>query len=128
MLTLALGLNIPSWPIEGTWFFSPYAWQLIYVLGFLLAGKTTDIGAFARRHLVVLHWISAPILLVGLVIASTRFFPNLFTLPRFGWFVVFDKTFLSPDRLLSVLAIIAVGGGVYPFVERRIPGLGRFCR
>ncbi len=77
VLTLSLGLNLHSWPVEGTWFFSPTAWQLIYVLGFLLAGKTTDLGAFARRHLRALRWLSAPIVALGVVIASTRFFPEL---------------------------------------------------
>ena len=127
VVTLALGWNIPSWPIEGTWFFSPFAWQLIYVLGFLLAGKNTDLGAFARRNLTVLRWIAVPILLVGLVIASQRFYPDLMHLPSLSlFFIVFDKTFLSPDRLLSVLSIIAVGGGIFNVIHRRVPALGSF--
>lgn len=127
VVTLALGWNLPSWPIEGTWFFSPFAWQLIYVLGFLLAGRTTDLGAFCRRHLTILRWISWPILIVGVVIASTRFFPDLFILPRLNlFFVVFDKTFMSPDRLFSVLAIIAVGGGIFNVLNGWVPAVGRF--
>ena len=127
VVTLALGWNIPSWPIEGTWFFSPFAWQLIYVLGFLLAGKTTDLGAFARRNLTTLRWIAAPILIVGVIIASNRFYPDLIRLPKLNlFFIVFDKTFMSPDRLLSVLAIITVGGGVFGFIQRFAPPVGRF--
>ncbi len=127
VVTLALGWNIPSWPIEGTWFFSPFAWQLIYVLGFLLAGKHTDLGSFARRNLTVLRWIAAPILLVGLVIASQRFYPDLLHLPNLSlFFIVFDKTFMSPDRLLSVLSIIAVGGGIFSVIQRWMPAVGSF--
>ena len=126
VVTLALGWNIPSWPIEGTWFFSPFAWQLIYVLGFLLAGRTTDLGAFARTNLRGLRWVSWPILGLGVVVASTRYFPDL-PLPKLSlFFTVFDKTFLSPDRLFSVLALIAVGGGVFTTLNRWAPGLGRF--
>lgn len=127
VLTLAFGWNIPSWPVEGTWFFSPFAWQLIYILGFLLAGKTTDLGAFCRRHIAVFRWIAIPILIVGVAVASTRFFPDLIPLPHLSLFViVFDKTFLSPDRLFSVLSIIAVGGGLFGLFQRFLPRLGRF--
>ena len=127
VLTLSLGINIHSWPIEGTWFFSPTAWQLIYVLGFLLAGKSTDLGAFARRHLRVLRWVALPIVIGGVAIASTRFYPNLIPLPKFNlFFVVFDKTFLSPDRLFHMLALCALFAGLYGHIARRVPGFARF--
>ena len=125
-LTQALSWNIPSWPVEGTWFFSPSAWQLIYVLGFLLAGKQTDLGLFARRNLEAIRFVAVPVLAVGLAFASVRYFPNLFQLPASPYLRLFDKTFLSPDRLLSVLAIIAVGGGIFGPINRWLPGLSRF--
>ena len=28
---------VPTWPVEGQWFFNPLAWQLIFVLGFVMA-------------------------------------------------------------------------------------------
>jgi hypothetical protein len=127
VLTLQFGWNIPSWPIEGTWFFSPSAWQLIYVLGFLIAGRTTDLGAFARRHLRWFQIIAVPIVVGGMVIASTRYYPNWITLPKLNlFFVVYDKTFLSPDRLFSVLAIIALGHGLFNVIDRWAPALTRF--
>ena len=125
-LTQALGWNIPSWPVEGTWFFSPSAWQLIYVLGFLLAGRQTDLGLFARRHIKAIRLVSVPVLVVGLAFASLRYFPNLFQLPASPYLRLFDKTFLSLDRLLSVLAIIAVGGGIFAPINRWFPVLSRF--
>ena len=127
VLTLALGWNIPSWPIEGTWFFSPSAWQLIYVLGFLIAGRTTDIGAFARRHLKSLQLVAAPFIVVGMVIASTRFYPDWITLPHLNlFFIVYDKTFTSPDRLFSLLALVALGGGIFNYINRWLPALTSF--
>lgn len=126
VLALRLGWNMPSWPIEGVWFFSPYAWQLIYVLGFLLAGHTTDLGASARRHLTILRWIAVPILAVGIAVSMVRYFPD-WPWPTFNpFFTIFDKTFMSPDRLFSVLAIIAVGGGIFNYINRWLPRLGRF--
>ncbi len=126
VLTQVLGWNIPSWPVEGTWFFSPSAWQLIYVLGFLLAGKQTDLGLFARRHVVAIRVVAVPILVVGLAFASVRYFPGLFQLPASPYLRLFDKTYLSIDRLLSVLAIIAVGAGSFAPIYRLMPSLGRF--
>lgn len=126
VLTQVLGWNIPSWPVEGTWFFSPSAWQLIYVLGFLLAGKTTDIGLFARRHKLATRVVAVPVLVVGLAFASLRYFPDLFQLPASPYLRLFDKTFLSLDRLFSVLAIIAVGGGLFDPINRWLPACGRF--
>ena len=126
VVTLLLGWNLSSWPVEGTWFFSPFAWQLIYVLGFLLAGKRTDLGAFARRHLRIFQIIAIPIVAVGFVIATTRYWDWL-TLPSLDLpFKVFDKTFMSPDRLASVLALIALGGGIFGYVNAWVPGLTRF--
>ena len=117
VLTLALGWNLASWPVEGTWFFSPFAWQLIYVLGFLLAGQRTDLGGFARRHLRVLQAVAVPIVVVGLLISTTRYW-DWITLPSLNLPVkVFDKTFMSPDRLASVLALVALGGGIFHYVD-----------
>jgi hypothetical protein len=33
----ATGLSLPSWPIEGVWFFNPFAWQLLMALGIAVA-------------------------------------------------------------------------------------------
>jgi hypothetical protein len=29
----ALGLHLPNWPEPGSWFFNPFAWQLVFTLG-----------------------------------------------------------------------------------------------
>jgi len=127
ILTLAFSINLPSWPIEGTWFFSPTAWQLIYVIGFLLAGHKTDLGAFARRHIRLLRWIAVPIVLAGVAIASTRYFPELADLPKSGrFFVIFDKTFLSPDRLIHMLALCALFAGAFTSVHKWMPRFAGF--
>lgn len=127
VLTLSLGWNIPSWPIEGTWFFSPSAWQLVYVLGFLIAGKSTDLGAFARRHLRFFQIIAIPFVIMGMIIASTRFYPDWIALPRLNlFFIVYDKTFESPDRLFSMLALVALGGGMFTYIHKWVPWLSNF--
>ena len=33
----AFGLNLPNWPEQGSWFFNPIAWQLVFTLGVVAA-------------------------------------------------------------------------------------------
>ena len=49
-------LNLPTWPLEGSWFFNPIAWQLLFAIG-LFAGrrlKRDGIGYDARLYAVCL--------------------------------------------------------------------------
>src|SRR6202040_4393283 len=72
---LVLGLNLPTWPVEGTWFFNPLAWQLIYVLGFLFAGEDGP-GRFVMRHRLALRWLAFPVVILGAVAGITNFSPD----------------------------------------------------
>jgi hypothetical protein len=131
LAALAFGVNFQTWPVEGTWFFNPLAWQLIFVLGFLLAGED-GLGAFARRHRRVLRLLALPIVLLGALVALTDFSPDPISLPVPRLLFMFDKTFLSPARLMHSLALTAllVGafgliGGVLPRVSGFLSLLGR---
>src|SRR6266446_4595493 len=42
----AFSLNLPTWPVEGTWWFNPIAWQLIYAIG-IFAGRRLKRGGIA---------------------------------------------------------------------------------
>jgi len=42
----AFSLNLPTWPVEGTWFFNPIAWQLIFAIG-IFAGRRLKRGGIA---------------------------------------------------------------------------------
>ena len=124
-LALTFGVNFPTWPVEGTWFLNPLAWQLIYVLGFLLAGED-GIGAFARRHRAILRWIALPVVALGAVVGMTDFSPDPVYLPEPKLFFTFDKTFLSPARLVHSLALTAIFAGTFKIIDRWIPRLPGF--
>ena len=56
-LSLALyfaALTVPftatTWPVEGQWFFNPFTWQAIFVLGFALS-RDEGLGAVVRRNI-----------------------------------------------------------------------------
>jgi len=119
--TLAFGINLPTWPVEGSWFLNPLAWQLIFVGGFVLAGRRTFIGQLVRRHRRQLFWIALPIVGLGIIVGLTRYSPEPLNVPDPKLFFVFDKTFLSPARLLHMLALTAVFAGSFPLINGIFP-------
>ncbi len=122
---LVSGVNLPTWPVEGFWFFNPLSWQFIYVLGFVLAGED-GLGAFARRHRGVLHLLAAPIILVGAILALKSFSPSPIAVPGPKLVFMFDKTFLSPARLIHSLALTALFAGAYATLARFLPAPSRY--
>ncbi len=122
---LAFGVNFPTWPVEGVWFFNPLAWQLIYVLGFLLAGGD-GLGAFARRFHKMLRWLALPIVLLGMIAAQTNFSPDPIAVPDPKLFFLFDKSFLSPARLIHSLALTALFAGSFKWISMWLPRISKF--
>ena len=68
LAALAFRITLPTWPVSGTWFFNPLAWQLTFVLGFTIARPDVGIGAFARRHIFWIRIVALPIV----IYAGTR--------------------------------------------------------
>jgi len=125
IFTLARGINLQTWPVEGVWFLNPMAWQLIYVLGFLCAAKE-GIGAFARKHRFWLKLAALPVVLFGAWAAWTHFSPSPIDVPEPKLFFMFDKTFLSPARLTHVLALMTLFAGTYKVITPWLPYSARF--
>ncbi len=122
---LISGVNLPTWPVEGTWFFNPLSWQLIYCLGFVLAGED-GLGAFARRHHTILRRAAAPIVFAGAVLALMNFSPSPIAVPQPKLVFMFDKTFLSPARLIHSLALTALFAGAFFTIKRFAPAPSKY--
>ncbi|WP_332689648.1 OpgC family protein [Devosia sp.] len=109
--------NLPNFPNSGGWFFNPFSWQILFVLG-LLSGAAMKVGqrfipyrpaifAIAAAFLVLaLFWARIPQLgeagravLAGLADMGTPFY-----------ITAFDKTYLALPRLLHALALFYVLG------------------
>ncbi len=116
-LTLISELNLPTWPVEGVWFFNPFAWQLQFVLGYVLARpkQATDFIASKRTELRVLGLVITGI---GLWLAIIQWSPNPFELPEPRLFFMNDKTSLSPMRILHVMGLVMLIGGLFDFAVR----------
>ena len=112
--------NLQTWPVEGTWFLNPLCWQLIFVLGFVLAGED-GLGGFVRRHPLVFRILGLAGVLLGVLAIIVAFDPDPMTLPRPVLLFAFDKTFLSPGRLLHALCLAAAFAGVFAVIAPKIP-------
>lgn len=129
LLWLAAGLahfDLPNLPTQGGWFFNPFAWQLLFMLGILTAlsmkqgrrfvpvnrGLVLAAGAYLVFSLVWLKW---PALQergnAALGWVAAQGVPNLFR--------DFDKTYVSVPRLLHFLSLA--------YVLSALPWLRGFC-
>ena len=122
---LATGSNLPTWPAEGRWYFNPFAWQLVFVLGFAMASRAGP-GAWIARHRMRLFWFALPLAAAGTLIAIFEFIPDPIAVPSPKMFFVFDKTFASPARIISLLVLVCVFAGTFAPIERLAPPLAAY--
>ena len=122
---LTFRFNLPTWPVDGVWFFNPFAWQLIFVLGFAL-GADEGVGRIARRILPWLRWPGCLIVAASAYLVLHDYEPDPMQVPDPKLFFVFDKSYLSPARLVHFFALAAAFAGSYRFVARFVPWVARF--
>ena len=115
--TLITEVNLPTWPVEGRWFFDPMAWQLCFVTGFVIA-KPTGLGAAVRRYPIPTRIFGLIVCVLGLLIRIYEWDPDAFNVPSPHLFFVFDKTYLSPGRLLHMLGLAALFTGLFGAMQR----------
>jgi hypothetical protein len=116
LFVLAFRITLPTWPVAGTWFFNPLAWQFIFVLGFALADGKEGLGAFARRHIVALRAIGLPILITAVLITRFDWWFDPTTVPSPKLFFIADKTFNTPMRVIQFLSLVAVFSAAWPYI------------
>ncbi len=126
LVVLAFRINLPSWPVSGTWFFDPLAWQLIFVLGFLLAKPSSGLGDWARRHINKLRLVGLPIVVFGVLYPIFHLWPDPTKVPEPKLFFIVSKAYDTPMRLIQFLALVAVFSGAYRYIRAAadVPRLG----
>lgn len=119
-------LDLPAYPLAGGWFFNPFSWQLLFVIGVLTGLSLKQGRRFVpiRRSLVIACWGFLAFTLIWLKWADLGTSLNA----ALGWasvhgvpwfFVAFDKTYLSLPRLLHIIALA--------YVVSTLPWLRAFC-
>jgi hypothetical protein len=117
----AFDWSLPSFP-DGSWYFNPYCWQLLFVFGAWMAlGGTEKCRAVFRAP--VLLDVAIAYLAFALVMTMAGRFPEFGKMVPAWLFDAFnpnDRTNLAPYRLLHFIAVALV---VTRFVSKEWPGL-----
>jgi hypothetical protein len=116
------GWNFPSYP-SGVWYFNPFTWQLLFVLGAWLAlGSIAALDFLIQSRFVL--WLSMIFLLFALVMTlSTQIteFQRVFPTVLFEVFNPNDKTNLAPYRVVHLASLVLL---VVRLIPVDWPGLG----
>jgi hypothetical protein len=109
------GWNLPSYP-AGVWYFNPFAWQLLFVLGAWLAlGGAKALHFLVRSRTVLM--IGVAYLVLAAVMTLAGLIPELQKLLPTALFEAFnpnDKTNLAPYRFLHLAIVIVLGARLIP--------------
>ncbi len=101
------GINLPAQPEGNAWFFNPFAWQLLFVIGALCALHPAVLGGCWRWRRALDAAAGGYVLGAGLVVASwqvpalERWVPEALA----AWMYPIDKTSLDTLRLVHFLAL-----------------------
>ncbi len=121
LATGTFGLNMPNYPNVGGWAFNPFAWQVLFVIGFALGVLWRD-----GHHIRIpawLVWLALVYLLLALVVTRFRLWDLAPALPLPHRLWPWDKTYVSILRLLHLLAlsVVVVGTPFWSWLQRVPP-------
>ncbi len=113
-------INIPLWSGVGHWAFNPFAWQLIFTLGFFVGSRRTELSKTLAqwRFVAPLSWLIVGVSFVCMLKgvptpdASARG-----ALEDFLW----SKTHVGPLRVVQFLALAHVANSLTWILPRLAP-------
>jgi len=123
--SLTVPFTAPTWPVPGQWFFNPFTWQAIFVLGFALS-REDGLGGVVRRNMGLIRTVALPIVLITAMLVWFNWFPDPTRLPEPKLLFLNGKSFLTPMRLIQFLALAAVFSASYAYFAPWVPGLAEF--
>lgn len=122
------GQSLPSYPEGAKWFFNPLAWQLMFVLGSILARRRQTAVVLLQSKMLLC--LAAVIVLAGMVFAAPwTAIEGLadYRIVPLRFLAINDKANLSPVRIVHFLAVLVLATyALRPhskFWKRRLPGV-----
>ncbi|MBP2293810.1 OpgC family protein [Azospirillum rugosum] len=99
--------NLPTYPEGGVWFFNPFAWQLLFVLGSTMQRFPEVSTALTRPRRALLAGSAAYLLAALLLVLSWQIAPLGAVMPTWLADVLYpiSKTDLDPLRLIHFCAL-----------------------
>ena len=100
-------LDLPNWPLDGGWYFDPFAWQFVFTIGLFVGRRLRSGGIPLDRRLFAL---CIAVLASSFAVLTDGFglLPGLFAEMREG--LDLTKTQLGLGRLIHYLALAYVIG------------------
>lgn len=110
----SFGWNLGSYP-DGTWYFNPFAWQFLFVIGAWVALDQTGVVKWLVRSRVALQ-LAILFLLFGLAITLGARFGVATATPGslVALYVPNDKTNLAPYRIVHFLSLALIVARLLP--------------
>jgi hypothetical protein len=108
VLTWQFGWNLPAYP-EGTWYFNPFAWQLLFVFGAWCAlGGARRLAPILQSNVTI--GVAIVYLAFAFVIALSWYVPDQAIVPHWLEDLIYpiDKTNLDVLRFAHFLALAAI--------------------
>lgn len=99
-------LDVPNYPMPGGWFFNPLAWQLLFVIGFILGQRQRENRPMPFSSL--LYGLAVAYLLLAYWWVPFDWLINFSGIKLATPIWSFDKGFVAWPRLLHVLALAYV--------------------
>jgi len=99
------GWNLRAYP-AGTWYFNPYAWQFLFMIGaWMASGGAKKLRSWLQRREITV--LAILYLLLSFAVAMAVRFPEIGSALPAEFLTVFanDKTNLTPVRILHFLAL-----------------------
>jgi hypothetical protein len=121
---LVVPFTARTWPVQGQWFFNPFTWQAIFVLGFALS-RNEGLGAVVRRNIGWIRYAAAPVVVLGAIVVVFQLMPDPTRLPAPRLLFLNGKSFLTPMRLVQFLALAALFSATFVYIAR-LPWLPEF--
>ncbi len=122
-VVLAYEIQLPSWPTEGAWHFNPLSWQVLILLGFLCTDLARTNAAFVQSFMARAWLPAVGIVIAGAIVTWLDWRPDPLLVPEPRLFFLFDKAYLSPVRVINMLALAIVFFPTFALISAQIrPG------
>ncbi len=122
LVSRQIGWNLSAYP-AGTWYFNPFAWQVLFVFGSWCALGGAASERAGSSIIPITLYLCIAYLVLALVMTMAGKFPDfgaLFPHWLYSTFNPNDKTNLAPYRFLHFVVIVIM---VIRFVPKEWPGL-----
>lgn len=125
LLAIVFQISIPSWPTERGWFFNPFTWQFVFVLGFVLARAECGNGIL-KPYMNWLRVLAVPIVVVSAYITLIEWRPDPILMPEPTFLFIDSKAYASPMRMIQFLALVVLFSNTFPYIKRSLPWFSQF--